>query len=63
LTSGGALIGGEGAFVPEEVAGASPNLDVGQQQTYAFTIGLPAAEPFTFFVNVLGEPQNGSCSP
>ena len=63
LKSDGALIGGEGAFVPAEVAGASPNLDVGQQQSYGFTIGLPTVEPFTFFVNVLGEPHNGSCSP
>ena len=62
LTSDGALIGGEGGVVPAELAGALPNFDVGQQQSYGFIVGLPLKEQFTFFLNVLGEPRNGSCS-
>ena len=61
LKPNGASAGGAGAVVLASEAGTSGDLEPLGQATFSFLIGLRQKEPFTFFVNLQGEPFGPSC--
>jgi len=63
LTPDGHSAGGAGAVVRAVDAGGPADLKAQEQQRFSFVAGLRQKEPFTFFLNVLGENSTTRCSP
>ena len=55
------LLGGVGARMTPEDSLTTP-FEPGATGTFQFRIGLQTQEPFTFFVNMLGEPRSSNLS-
>jgi hypothetical protein len=58
----GSLVGGEGSILRYPIAGPVQHLLKGTtERFFSFEIGLGNKNRFRFFVNMLGDPTNGSC--
>lgn len=63
LTNASELLGGQGAAVSAEKAGAPVNLPSGTSASYQFSIGVQQRMPINFMVNILGDATSGACAP
>ena len=63
LTPAREFLGGQGAGVTAEKAGAQPHLLSGGLGSYQFTIGVQQRTPVNFFVDALGDATSGPCNP
>jgi hypothetical protein len=61
LNPDGESAGGTGAIIRAVDVGGRSDIGAGKHQSYRFLIGLKQREPFTFLVNVLGEPALTAC--
>ena len=57
----GKLVGGVGTIANHPIASPERHLLSNQVGRFSFNIGLGILNEFRFFVNMLGDPSNGSC--